>query len=40
MRHSIASPGSAILKIAGHINREAISEHPARAGRETMPATG
>ena len=27
-------------KIAGNIIREAISEHPARAGRETIPATG
>ena len=27
-------------KIAGNINRKAISEHPAQAGRETIPATG
>jgi hypothetical protein len=27
-------------KIMGNINRKAISEHPARAGRETIPATG
>jgi hypothetical protein len=25
-------------KIAGNMNREAISEHSARAGRETIPA--
>ena len=27
-------------KIMGNMNRKAISEHPARASRETIPATG